>query len=115
MAHFRGTLRGQRGQASRLGSKSSGLHANLASWQGAVEVDLYEYEGTDCVTITLKQHTNGAGCWPPRVLYDGPISGYVETLTDVAVERMTKLAAERMEQEAERASEAYSERVVRGT
>jgi hypothetical protein len=77
MAHFRGTLRGQRGEASRLGSKSSGLLGKLASWQGAVKVDLWEMNGTDMVRVTLTTHSNGEGCFPPRVLYDGPISGAV--------------------------------------
>lgn len=76
MAHFRGWIAGQRGEASRLGSKSSGLSANLASWSGAVAVWLYVNEaGVDCARITLTKHTNGAGIWPDRELYDGPISG----------------------------------------
>lgn len=80
MAHFRGTIQGHRGLASRLGSKASGLSANLASWQGAVSVELYSAQGTDYVRIELRQHVNGAGQWPPKSLYDGPISGYTETV-----------------------------------
>ena len=40
MAQFRGTVRGDRGEASRQGSKASGLHASAASWAGAVHVRL---------------------------------------------------------------------------
>jgi hypothetical protein len=76
MAQFRGTLRGQRGVASRLGSKVSGLEANLASWQGAVSVSLWTTDdGVDMARIELGKHTNGAGAWPPIVVYEGPIRG----------------------------------------
>ena len=76
MAQYRGTLTGQRGSASRLGSKKSGLSAHVASWQGAVDVDLWHNDetGIDMVRVTLCQHM-GAGQFPPRVLYDGPVSG----------------------------------------
>ncbi len=33
MAHFRGTLQGNRGDASRLGSKDSGLQVTCAGWR----------------------------------------------------------------------------------
>ena len=38
MARFRGTLSGQRGVASRLGSKKSGLTADVNGWRGGVRV-----------------------------------------------------------------------------
>lgn len=76
MAHFRGWIAGKsKTKSSRLGSKQSGLLANLASWQGAVEIDLTERDGVDYVRLTLKPHVNGAGCHPSRIVYDGPISG----------------------------------------
>lgn len=40
MAHFYGTIKGARGEASRLGSKASGLKVVAASWDGAIEVVL---------------------------------------------------------------------------
>lgn len=46
MAHFYGTIKGQRGQASRLGGKTSGLETYAASWQGAVSVRLWVDEAT---------------------------------------------------------------------
>ena len=76
MAQYRGTLTGQRGQASRLGTKSSGLSAHIASWSGAVDVDLW-YDAstdTDMARVTLAQH-HGSGQYPARVLYVGPVSG----------------------------------------
>ena len=74
MAQFRGWIKGQRGQASRLGSKNSGLAANLASWQGSVTVSLWTTDdGVDMARVELAPHTNGAGEY--RLLYDGPVSG----------------------------------------
>ena len=38
MAHFRATIEGNRGPASRLGSKSSGIHSTTNGWNGGVRV-----------------------------------------------------------------------------
>lgn len=38
MAQFRGTLQGNRGMASRLGHKSTGLIATVDGWHGGVSV-----------------------------------------------------------------------------
>ncbi len=72
MAHFYGSVSGARGEASRLGHKSSGLSTKAASWQGAVVVHLYESDGVDMARVSLATH-NGAGV--DRVLYDGPVNG----------------------------------------
>mgnify|MGYP003149895686 CR=1 FL=1 len=73
MAHFRGTIEGARGPSSRLGNKNTGLNVNAASWQGAVNVWLYEAGGVDMAQVCLRKHSNGAGV--DRVLYDGPVGG----------------------------------------
>jgi hypothetical protein len=72
MAHFYGTIQGARGEASRLGTKSSGLHVVAASWQGAVDVQLYERDGMDYVIVSLKPWQ---GHGESRLLYEGPVSG----------------------------------------
>ena len=72
MAHFRGTIQCRRGEASRLGSKDSGLHVTAASWEGAVGVNLYRENGVDMARVYLTTH-NGAGT--NRTLYNGPVSG----------------------------------------
>lgn len=74
MAHFYGTLRGQRGQASRLGGKGSGLETYAASWEGAVLVRLWvdEVKGVDMCLVTLTPHK---GVGTSKVLYEGPVSG----------------------------------------
>ena len=75
MAQYRGTIQGQRGSASRLGSKASGLTTYTASWQGAVRVSLWHDSrtDTDMADVSLTTHTNGSGS--ERVLYSGPVSG----------------------------------------
>lgn len=81
MAHFYGTIQGARGEASRLGHKSSGLSVKAASWQGAVSVYLYHDNGVDCARVSLTTHHN-AGV--NRVLYDGPVSGAAPAVAKVA-------------------------------
>lgn len=72
MAHFYGSIQGARGEATRLGHRSSGLTTKACSWQGAVSVRLYERDGTDYACVELTTH-NGAGV--NRELYNGPVSG----------------------------------------
>lgn len=60
MAHFYGSLQGQRGEATRLGSKASGLHITAASWHGAIEVELFERDGVDHYRV-VERKWHGAG------------------------------------------------------
>jgi hypothetical protein len=74
MAQFRGVIRGQRGEASRLGHKRSGLAVEACSWQGKVTVDLYHDEATglDMARVYLDRH---AGHGTFQELYAGPVGG----------------------------------------
>jgi len=63
MAQFFGTVKGQRGLASRLGSKASNLRVEACSWQGKVTTYLwYDAEmGKDRYLIRMEPHKgNGA-------------------------------------------------------
>jgi hypothetical protein len=74
VAHFYGILQGNRGEASRLGTTSSGMDATVASWQGAVSVRLW-YDSatdTDMADVSLIPW-HGAG--DNVRLYAGPVSG----------------------------------------
>lgn len=53
MAQFRATLDGQRGQASRLGSKKSGILARVNAWSVGVKVVGFvdEQTGEDCFEL----------------------------------------------------------------
>lgn len=63
MAQFFGEVEGQRGAASRLGSKDSGLRVVAASWQGAIKVRLqHRSDGKDHFTVEQTPWSNGAGC-----------------------------------------------------
>jgi hypothetical protein len=76
MAHFYASIAGRRGPASRLGTRSSGIEATAASWQGAVSVRLYERDGVDMADVELMPwHGNGAH----RTLYRGPVAGTPES------------------------------------
>jgi len=54
MAQFRGGVRGQRGEATRLGSKNSGLSVFANGWHGGVKVTAGNQDGRDvfCVYAT---------------------------------------------------------------
>lgn len=53
MARFRGTLKGARGEASRLGSESSGLCLTANGWNVGVSVSAYVHEGSDRISLYL--------------------------------------------------------------
>jgi hypothetical protein len=76
MARFFGSVKGKRGEATRLGSRVSGLDMYAASWCGAIHVRLYAVEAADYVTVRMVP-------WKGRgtevVLYDGPVGRYAPT------------------------------------
>lgn len=76
MAHFYGSVQGARGEASRLGHKSSGMATTAASWKGSVHTYLYEEGGVDMCRVELRPW-NGAGV--NRLLYEGPINAPAPT------------------------------------
>jgi len=61
MAHFRGVIHGQRGEASRLGSKQSGLYARVQSWSFdvVVEVRHNKQDNEDWAQFELVPHNGG--------------------------------------------------------
>jgi len=72
MAHFYGVLNGSHGEATRCGTKSSGLTTVAASWAGAVQTCLFVRDGIDYAEVSLREwQGNGTS----RVLYCGPVSG----------------------------------------
>lgn len=46
MSHFYGTLQGSRGQATRCGTKNSGITTQAAGWQGCIETHIYHDDAT---------------------------------------------------------------------
>lgn len=51
MAQFRSVIRGQRGEASRLGSKSSGMRADVNGWHTGATVQIDHVDGRDRVSV----------------------------------------------------------------
>lgn len=53
MAHFYGTLKGARGEATRCGTRNSGITAVAASWKGAIQVSVtQDADGNDCFVVS---------------------------------------------------------------
>ena len=51
MAHFRGTVKGGRGEASRLGHKTTGLTTTCNSWNLGIKVDVMHVNGQDIFEV----------------------------------------------------------------
>jgi hypothetical protein len=51
MANFRALIRGQRGEASRLGSKQSGIVAHVDGWHSGVTVRVSHVDGRDLFSV----------------------------------------------------------------
>ena len=75
MAHFYGKLQGSRGEATRCGTKSSGVETVAASWQGSVVVRLHHDESRDqdIATVELRPWDGGKGI--SKLLFKGPVIG----------------------------------------
>lgn len=72
MSAFYGTLQGNRGQATRMGSKESGVRTQNAGWGGCVAVQTFKDDNDrDCASISLTPWSGSGG--PNVVLYIGPI------------------------------------------
>ncbi len=61
MSHFYGTLEGNRGEATRCGTKASGITTHAAGWGGAIRVNVYEREGKDYYRVTLQPWQGSGG------------------------------------------------------
>ena len=59
MAQFRGTVQGFRGEASRLGSKDSGLAVTANGWHVGVTVYCNHEDGVDVITVYKTGGSNG--------------------------------------------------------
>jgi hypothetical protein len=70
MARFYGGVRGNRGEATRMGGE--GFNAYAAGWQGKVSVRLWRKGDVDMARVILGPHMGG-GRQTTRVLYDGPL------------------------------------------
>lgn len=63
MAHFRAVVRGSRGAASRLGTKTSGISTLLQTWGWDVQVDAWHSSGEDVAMVVLVNHSTDERRW----------------------------------------------------
>ena len=60
MAHFYASIQGSRGEATRLGTKNSGISGHVRGWHVGGEVDMsVDSEGRDVATFTATGGSNG--------------------------------------------------------
>ena len=67
MAQFRATIKGQRGQASRLGSKETGIVADINGWNLGVRVEAFYDADSDQDIFTVFE-TGGSNGAPGRMI-----------------------------------------------
>jgi len=71
MSHFYAVIQGNRGEATRMGSKLSGLRSNTAGWGGCISVYVYERDGQDHYNVSLVPWSGSGG--ESRVIAEGPL------------------------------------------
>ena len=75
MAHFYSLIQGNRGQATRCGTKDSGFTATAASWTGAIRTDLWYAPEDDVNRYTVVMIPwRGAGC--TRIMATGIVGEF---------------------------------------
>lgn len=57
MARFRATIKGTRGEASRLGHRE--ITAHVHGWNTGIAVDAKDAGGEDCFVVTITGGSNG--------------------------------------------------------
>ena len=61
MSHFYASIQGNRGEATRQGSKDSGIYGHVRGWDVGAQVTCYvDGEGRDRVSVRLTGGSNGA-------------------------------------------------------
>lgn len=61
MAHFRGTVQGSKGQASRLGGRPSGLRVTASGWNIGADVVMSHIDGKDVVRVYKTTGSSAVG------------------------------------------------------
>ena len=61
MAQFYAEIQGNRGKASRMGSKASGLWAHIRGWDIGVRVQIENVHGVDVANVWLSEGSNRSG------------------------------------------------------
>lgn len=75
MSHFYGSLKGNRGEATRAGSKSSGIKSSVQSYEGSIITHFLELDGEIHYSIEVAK---GSSSFGQKVIKSGKISELVE-------------------------------------
>ncbi len=85
MSEFYGFVQGNRGPATKGGSKASGIAAAAQSWDGSVSVELFYKDGQ----IHCRIHAGpGSTSNPGYCLYYGPLSDLVNGSVDLVLAKV---------------------------
>lgn len=70
MSHFYAKIQGTRGEATRTGTKASGIRSDTAGWNGAIQVEVFVgKDGKDRFIVWLTPWQDSGG--KPRKLAEG--------------------------------------------
>lgn len=61
MARFYASMKGSRGEATRMGTPSSGIHAHIRGWDVGISVDIQDVNGVDVCYVYKTAGSHGAG------------------------------------------------------
>lgn len=61
MAHFYASIQGNRGEATRMGSKDSGIEGHIRGWSIGARVVVSHIDGKDVVRVYKTGGSGGAG------------------------------------------------------
>jgi hypothetical protein len=61
MSHFYASIQGNRGEATRQGTKNSGMYGHVRGWDIGGRVHCFVRDGEDCIQITVTRGSNGYG------------------------------------------------------
>ena len=73
MSHFYANIRGHRGEATRMGHKSSGMYSNTAGWKGAISVHVWYDNEKDEDRYRVQLNTWQGSGGRNRVIASGPL------------------------------------------
>lgn len=90
MAHFRARIQGHNGEASRLGTKESGLFAEINGWEIGVRVKLRHTKDGDYAEVYLTRGSNHPGTYR-KILHHGLLIPKAKPLDQTIAEEADKL------------------------
>lgn len=78
MAEFYGSIQGARGQATRCGTKSSGLHGHIRGWETGAGVEVRPFGCSARVSVTRTGGSHDADYPADSMLWDddGPVKDW---------------------------------------